>query len=150
MASFAYTRFLQDVGRGLVDFRETGIDARIRLHMTNTTCDTEEDTTTMAGFTTLDTYDGANYVDKALATQTMAEDTTNNRGEFDADNITWTALGAGTRQAAGMTLYSFVTNDAGSLPICWIDTGGFPFSGNGGDVTVAWNAEGILQFTGGE
>ena len=55
------------------------------------------------------------------------------------------ALGAGTRQALGMVLFRFVTNDADSPVIAYIDSGGFPFSGNGGNVDVAWNLEGILQ-----
>lgn len=147
--SFAYTLFLQDVGRGEIDFQEAGDDIRIILVMTNTTADTDADAEFVASITTLDEYDGANYVRKALANQAMAADLANNRGEFDADNIQFASLGAGTRQAAGMLLFKFITNDAASPNIAFIDSGGFPFSGNGGNVDVTWNAEGILQFTGG-
>jgi hypothetical protein len=149
MANFAYTMFLQDVGRGEFDFQETGDDMRIVLVMTNTTADTDADAEFLGDFVTLDRYDGANYADKALANQLMDADLVNNRGEFTADNIQWAALGAGTRQAQAMLLYKFVTNDAASPNIGFIDTGGFPFSGNGGNVDVTWNAQGILQFTGG-
>lgn len=147
--SFAYTMFLQDVGRGEFNLQEGSADMRIILVMTNTTADTDADAEFVGNITTLDEYDGATYARQALANQTMAADLANNRGEFDADNTVWSTLGAGTRQAAGMILFRFVTNDAASPLMAYIDTGGFPFSGNGGQVTVAWNAEGIAQFTGG-
>ena len=122
-------------------------DIRVLLVMTNSTCDTEDDCDFIDQFTTLDEMDGANYVRKALAGEVVAVDLPNNRGEFDAENVTWTALGVGTRQVLGAVLYKFVTNDADSIPIAYIDSGGFPFDANGGDVTITWNAEGILQAT---
>jgi len=118
--------------------------------MTNTTADTEADKQFISGgtgFTTLDEADGANYVRKALADEAVTADEANDRGEFDATDVTWTALGVGTRQYAGLVVFKFVTNDADSIPIYWIDSGGFPFWGNGGNVTAQWNAEGIGQVT---
>ena len=122
-------------------------DIRVLLVMTNSTCDTEDDCDFIDQFTTLDEMDGANYVRKALAGEAVAVDLPNNRGEFDAENVTWTALGVGTRQVLGAVLYKHVTNDADSIPIAYIDSGGFPFDANGGDVTITWNDEGILQAT---
>lgn len=145
MASFVYTPAKGDLLRGGFDF--TSDDIRVAALMTNTTADTDQDEEFVADIGTLDEMDGANYARKALASETVTDDTTNNRGEFDAADITWTALGAGTRQIAGLLLFKFVTNDAASPNIAWIDTGGFPISANGGDITVQWNAEGILQTT---
>ena len=147
MASFVYTHAKALLLQGGLNFLEAGQDMRVMLVMTNTTADTDQDVENIADITTLDEYDGANYVRKALANQAVNEDAANNRGEFDADDVTWTALGAGTRQAQGMVLYRHVTNDADAILVAFIDTGGFPFSGNGGNVTVTWNAEGILQAT---
>lgn len=147
MANFAYTPFKPGILLADFDLAEAADDIRIILVMTNTTADTEQDAQFVGSFTTLDEYDGANYARKALANQVVNTDLVNNRGEFDADNITWTALGVGTRQAQGMIVYKHVGADGVNPVIGWIDTGGFPFSGNGGDVTVAWNAEGILQTT---
>lgn len=143
MASFWYTEGLRQVMAGETDMNAA--DIRVRLVMSNTTADTEQDATTVGGFTTLDEYDGANYATKALANEAVAADNANNRAEFDADDITWTALGAGTRQAVGMVVVKFVDGTTGDIPLLFIDTGGFPFSGNGGNVTVQWNAEGIGQ-----
>jgi len=81
---------------------------------------------------------------KTLGTKAFSEDDTNNRGEFDdTSDITWTAIDAGT--AAAAIVYKHLTNDAASVLIAYIDTGGFPIVTNGGDLTIQWNAEGILQ-----
>jgi hypothetical protein len=133
--------------KGDLDLDEAGHDIRVALCMSNTTADTETDKATISGFTTLDEMDGANYVRKALASQTVTEDGANARAEFDATDVTWTALGAGTRAVAGMLVYRHITNDTDSVPIAWIDTGGFPITANGGDLTVQWSVEGILQLT---
>ncbi len=145
MASFVYTNAKAKLMNGGIDLDTD--DIRTGLLMTNTTADTEEDTTLMNGFSTLDEMDGANYVRKAMANEAVNTDNANDRGEFDGDDETWTALGAGTRQVAAVLLYKHVTNDTDSIPIAYIDTGGFPISANGGDLTVQWNAEGILQLT---
>ena len=143
MANFVYTRAARDIMKGDIDF---DVDTfRVELVMTNTTCDTEEDAANLGAFSTIDRHDGANYVQKTLAAQAVNEDTTNDRAEFDdTADITWTSLGAGTRAIAGAILYKFVTDDAGSTPIAWIDTPSFANS-NGGDYTIQWNAEGIVQ-----
>ena len=143
--SFVYTPAKTLLAQGSLDLREAGSDLRVAMVMSNTTADTEQDAALMNAFSTLDECDGANYVRKALAAQVVNQDDPNNRAELDAVDITWTALGAGTRQNVGMILYKHVTNDADSIPIAYMDSGGFPFDGNGGDETVHWNAEGILQ-----
>ena len=140
MANFIYTHAAKELLDGDIDL-DAPSDTRIRLVMTNTTCDTEEDLDTWGAFTTDDEYDGANYAIKALANEVTAEDEANNRGEFSADNVVYTALGAGTRanQAAILVIYVDGTAD---IPIAYIEAS---FTGNGGDVTLQWNAEGIVQ-----
>lgn len=143
MASFVYTPAKTALLNGDLDL--AAHDIRVLLVMTNTTADTDQDLANPGDFGTLDEMDGANYVRKALASEAVNEDTANNRAEFDAADVTWTALGAGTRQIAGLVVFRFVTNDADHVNIAYIDTGGFPITANGGDLTVQWNAEGILQ-----
>jgi hypothetical protein len=144
MASFVYTPAKTALLNADLDFATQ--DFRIILCMTNTTADTLQDAQ-FVGDVALDEYDGAAYARKTLAGEAVTEDAANDRAEFSANNIQWAALGAGTRQAQGMVLFRFVTNDADSPLVAWIDTGGFPFSGNGGNVDVTWNAQGILQAT---
>lgn len=145
MANFVYNEAKNQLLRGGIDF--TSADMRVLLVMTNTTADTEDDANTIGGFTTLDEYDGSGYSagGSALTGETVVEDAGNNRAYFDANDLTFTALGAGTRQCQAAILYKFITNTASSLPVGFIDTGGFPFTGNGSNVTLQWNANGILQ-----
>ncbi len=146
MANFVYVRAAREIMRGDLDLHTGGDDIRVRICMTNTTCDTEEDTAVLADFTTIDVQDGTNYADKALANEIVNEDTTNDRAEFDADVVLWTALGAGARAIAGILVYKFVATDADHVPIAWIDTPSPP-NANGGDWSANWNAEGIVQGT---
>ncbi len=143
MANFVYNEAKRAILRGEIDLQAD--DIRVLLVMSNTTADTEDDVNTISGFTTLDEYDGANYARQALANEAVNEDAANDRAEFDADDATCSALGAGTRQCQAAIVYKHVTGDADSVPILFVDQGGFPFSGNGGDVQLQWNAEGILQ-----
>lgn len=147
MANFVYTKAKHLLLAGDIDFDEAGDDIRVLLVMTNTTIDTEEDEDFIGDFTTLDEYDGANYARQTIDNQVTAEDEANDRGEFDGDNVTIANLGVGTRQCQALLIFHFVTNDADSVPIAYIDQGGFPFDGNGGNVTITWNAEGIIQAT---
>ena len=82
-----------------------------------------------------------------LAGKAVVADNPNNRGEFDATDLTFPAVGPGSRQVQAAILYKFVTNLNASIPIAYIDSGGFPFTANGGDIDVTWNIEGIAQTT---
>lgn len=151
MVNFVYTRAKRDILLGAIDFSTD--DIRIILAMTNTTADTEQDVATVSAFTTLDEMDGANYpgtfaTRTALATEAVNQDDPNDRAEFDADDVTFSALGAGTRDVQGYLIYKHGTSDADSTPILWVDTmAGLPFTASGTDLVIQWNAEGILQAT---
>lgn len=147
MASIVYTGFKNRLLKGDVDFDTQ--DIRVILCMTNTTADTDQDANVLTGITTLDEYDGSGYTRATLTSEAVNQDDPNNRAEFDAADFTFgAAVGAGTRQAAGMVLYRHVDGTAANdQVIAWIDTGGFPFTGNGGAVNVTVNAEGLLQAT---
>lgn len=145
--SFAYTPFKTRLLKKTAPDFDAPDDIRVLLVMTNTTADTEQDAEFVANITTLDEMDGANYVRKALAGEVVNEDAPNNRAEFDTGDVTWSALGAGTRSMAGIVLYQHVTNDADSPLIAYIDTGGFPLAANGGDILASFSIEGVLQTT---
>lgn len=147
MANFIYNEAKRAIAEAEIDFGSGGSDIRALLVMTNTTADTETNVNTLSGFTTLDEMDGANYARIALSGEVVNEDSGNNRAEFDASDITWSNLGAGTRQVQAVIIYKHVGADSSNVPIAFIDTGGFPFSANGGNVTIQWNAEGIIQFS---
>lgn len=129
----------------LMDLDEAGDDMRLFLCMTNTTFDTDVDTDNTGSYT-LDEMDGTNYARKTLDNQAVATDDTNDRAEFDADDVSWTALGNGTRQVQGAGIHEFITNDAGSFPLCWVEFTSTVNPG-GSTFTIQWNAEGIFQIT---
>lgn len=124
----------------------TGADIRIALLMTNTTAGSENDgIVNIADITTLDEFDGANYARQALASEASNKDDANDRAEFDANDVTLTALGAGTRSIAGVMVYEHVDGtDANDLVIGFVQYT-TPKVADGSDFTIQWNAEGILQ-----
>ena len=74
-----------------------------------------------------------------LATKTYVN------GLFDADNVTYTAVSGASVEAL---VFYIDTGVAGtSRLVAYIDTGvtGLPLTPNGGDVTITWNASGIIQ-----
>jgi hypothetical protein len=144
MASKVFNEFKRASAAGEIDLNAD--DIRVALLMSNTTADTANDGISFVSGLTLDECDGANYVRKALASETVTKDDTNDRAEFDAVDVTWSALGNGTRAVQGLLVYKHVTNDADSIPICWVE---FSVNQNpgGSDFTVTWNAEGIIQLS---
>lgn len=143
--SFVFTNAKRALLAGELDFDAQSI--RVALLMTNHSLLTagQEDVATISAITTLDEFNGANYARKVLASPVVAAVNASDWATFDATDVLFTALGAGTRSAAGILLFRFVTTDADSVPIAWIDTGGFPIAGNGGDLTIVWDALGILR-----
>lgn len=149
MASRVYNSFKQLSAKGTIDLDTHNI--WVALLMTNTTADTENDSKEHIGqLTTLDECDGANYVRKALGSKAVNLDDGNDRAEFDAADVTWSALGNGTRAIQGVLVYVDTDNDGASADdasndiIAWIEFAATQNPG-GGDFTVSWNAEGILQ-----
>jgi len=147
MASHWFKAAKLNMAKGDLDYDVA--DLRLVLLMTNTTADTDKDAITVGAFVTLDEYDGTGYSRVALTGEVVAYDDVNDRVEIDcADLAPWfAAVGAATRQAQGFMVIRFITNDTDNIPLFWIDTGGFPFSGNGGVVNLTINAEGLAQIT---
>lgn len=146
MASQVYNEAKRAILAGEIDFDTD--DIRVQLLMTNTTADTENDAIVdLADFTTLDEMDGANYAVKALTTEAVNKDDTNDRAEFDADDVTYTALGNGTRNVQGALIYKHVDGtDANDLVLFWVEFASSQAPG-GNDFTITWDAEGILQLS---
>lgn len=71
--------------------------------------------------------------DVTLGTKVLA--TGVDGGTFDAADAVFTAWASGAAIDA-LAIFKFVTNDAGSTPICYLD--GFTVTPNGGDITFQW------------
>lgn len=82
---------------------------------------------------------------KTLASKTVSQNDTSDRGEFDAADVSWTAVNGFT--AAAAIVYKDTGNDATSPLIAHINTGGFPKTVNGSDLLIQWAASGIITLT---
>ena len=81
---------------------------------------------------------GTGYVRKTLAGQAVSIDTGNDRADFKANNVTWTAIQADT--AAKAIVYRFVTVDGDSPIIACLDITPATIT-NGGDFTLEWDGQ---------
>lgn len=141
MANFLYTQGTKEIGDGNIDWIND--DIRVILVDDSTSADTEEDAATISGFTTLGELSGTGYSRKVLASKAVTKDDPNDRTEWDAADVLYSSINAGTAQAA--IIYKHVNDDSDSIPIAYIDQTDFPIITNGGDVTLNFNAEGIVQ-----
>lgn len=139
MASFIFNYAKQALANGSLDW-DTG---DIRILLVDNTCDADKDDQYLASIGTLGELSGTGYSRKALTGEAVNVDLTNDRAELDADDVTWTGIDAG--EAAAAIIYLEGASDAARLCIAYIDSGGFPIATNGGDMEIAWNAEGIIQ-----
>lgn len=80
---------------------------------------------------------------KTITASAPAEDTTNDRIEYDLADLVWTGLNAGT--IGGVVFVVETTNDAASKIIAFLDPTNLVT--NGGDVTLVIDAEGALQIS---
>ncbi len=79
---------------------------------------------------------------KTLGSKTVVYSTANDRVEFDAADSVWTAIDAGT--IAQATLLKEITADTTSPIIANVEITPDVVT-NGGDITIQWDAAGILQ-----
>lgn len=111
--------------------------------MTNTTADTDVDADNTGDYT-LDEMDGANYARQALGNEAVNVDDSNDRAEFDAEDVSIASLGNGTRQMQGALIHEHITNDAGSFPFVYVEFSS-TINPGGSTFSIQWSAEGIAQ-----
>lgn len=124
-----------------------GADIRAALLMNTTTADTENDgIVSLADFTTLARSDATGYSDVALTGEDVVKDDANDRAQFNVDTFTFSGLsGDASNDYAGVLIYKFDTNDAGSTPIRYI---AFSSEQSASSTSVQVTASnGLLRFT---
>lgn len=143
MASNVFNYALGQLINGGIDLNTD--DIRAILCMTNTTADTAKDAIDQISDLTLDECDDSGYARVALTGEAVNVDDTNDRAEFDANDLSFTGLsGNSSRAIQGVLLYKHVTNDADSIPIVFIDfTSDIPATAT--QIDVPWDSEGVLQ-----
>ena len=89
---------------------------------------------------------GTGYARKTLGTFAVTVDDANDWAEYDAaDPSIYSGADFGVIQAA--VVYRFVTSDALSPLICYLDGTGFPITTNSGDLTLQFHADGVFKIT---
>jgi len=147
MANFWYLEGLLALFKGEIDLENDTL--RVLLVMTNTTADTDTTAKFVGDVGTLDEHDGTPYARQTLVQSPPAIDAPNSRVELPAAATVFSSLGVGTRDVQAALLYKFVTVDGDSPLLVYFDSGGFPFSPSGADLTINWNAEGAVQIRSG-
>jgi hypothetical protein len=144
MASLVYNVGKKVIMDGTIDLLTNNI--RVMLVDNTYTPDVDDAHMAIASGPIAAELSGTGYTadGELLSNKAVNQDDTNDRAEFDdTADLTWTSISAGTADAC-VVYYDSGTGST-SWPICYIDTGGFPVVTNGGDLTIQWNAEGILQ-----
>lgn len=96
-----------------------------------------------AGTTELATYTRGDLISEATT-----QDDANDRAEFDAADIVFSAVVAQNAIVAYVIYKDVDGTDANAIPIMFVDSAtGLPLTPNGSDITITWNAQGILQLT---
>ena len=145
MADFAYNIAKKQLLDGDLDFNAPD-DIRVLL-LEAASDEDPDDVDVAAVLARAGTTELVTYTRGALANEATSQDDPNDRAEFDADDITFSSVVAQNAIVAYL-VFKFITNDAGSIPIMFVDSAtGLPISTNGSSITIAWNAEGILQLT---
>lgn len=106
----------------------------IKARLVASSATVNKDDTSMTPHTVIGT-------DQTLGSKTKTKDDTNDRIKFDAADPVWTAV-AGGSTVGTVTIFKFVTNDAGSTPIASLDI--TDTATNGGDITIAFHADGAF------
>jgi len=140
MPDFMYTLAQLKIANGEIDLDTDDIRALIVMSLTS--AQTQDGVEFLASFTTLDEYDGAGYARQALTGKVASANTVTKRMHFTSDNLVFAALAAGTREGFAIIFYKHVGADAVNIPILYKMPSGFPFLGNGENVTVAPHANG--------
>jgi len=138
--------------------KEIDIDTdtiKATLVMTNTTADTEYEKDTVSALTTLDEMDGTGFTwghgnDGRKTLSVTLSEVIGAPGVgyamWDATDVTWASLGAGTRDVQGVLIFKEgASDDTTAVPICFVDFAA-DFTASGGDLTVQWHADGFVKF----
>lgn len=87
---------------------------------------------------------GYTVTGETLAGQDVTKDNTNDRGVFDATDLTWTALGALSPATPSHAIMYDDTHASDMLIAYWVLG---TTATNGGDYTLQWGANGIILLT---
>jgi hypothetical protein len=139
-----YNNFKEQVMESIFNLSSGGDTIKLTLHSSYTP---DIDTHTQWADVSASDYgtaSGYTAGGATLANQDTTQDNTNDRGKFDADNVTWSSLGALDPATPAACILRDDTA-AGDELICYWTLG--TTATNGGDYTIAFGANGIILLT---
>lgn len=149
MANIIYTKFLEQLANGGVDFDAAGTVVRCLLERSTSTYSPNKDHDFVGDLSGLVEITVASYARQTVATKAVNIDDANDRVELDFDDVSFGALESG--QTVLALIFYVQTGGDDSTPnndslICRIDTAtGLPAALGGGTFNVTINAEGLIQ-----
>lgn len=144
MANVVYNRAKKNLMDGTIDLDTSAI--KVLLVTSAYTPDADHNFVSQVSANELVNVSGTGYARKTLSSKTVTQDDTNNLAYFDAADLSYTAINAGTAKAA--IVFYDTGSDATAVLIAYIDQGfGAGVATNGSDLTLTWPATGILKLT---
>lgn len=141
-----YNNFKEQVMEGVFNLATGGDTLKLILVSGHTP---NIDTHTVYADVTADEYGtGSGYTagGETLTSQDVTQDNTNDRGVFDAADVTWTSLGALSPATPSHTiLYDDTPTSPADPLIAYWELG--TTATNGGNYTIQWGANGIILLT---
>ena len=138
MADVIYNAFKKNIMNGSIDLDTDTIKVMLT---TSTYAPNQDNDTYMNQVTNEVTGTGYTAGGATLANEAVTQDNTDNEGVLDADDVTWSTSTITARYAV---IYKSSGASTTSPLICCIDFGADK-SSSGGNFTIQWNAEGILN-----
>lgn len=132
----AYNRFKRNLAAGAINLAS----ADVRVLLVSSLYTFSADHNFVSDIT--NELSGTGYARKVLASKVVAEDDTNDRATFDADDLVWTGANFGTPDAA--IVYVHNASDAAAELICCLNLT-TKVATNGGDFTATFDAVGLLR-----
>lgn len=157
MASYVFRGFKEDVMRGNLSLNGAS-DVKVKLISDGSTLLTAttdnsgteaQDLRYLSEVTTLDECTGVtNYTEQTLSSVTVTYDATDNEGVLDAADAAFGTIGGASNDTvAGALVYrDDAGGDAASELLCYLELGS-SYLTDGSDVTLQFNAEGIINLT---
>lgn len=143
-----YNAFKEDVMEGIHDLATGGHTIQVTLH-TGYTPDIDTHVVwATAGVSSTEYGSGDGYTagGQAIDNQDVTQDNTNDRGQFDADDETWTSLGAlSPATPSDVIMWNTTPSSPADPLICYWELGST--ATNGGNYTLQFGATGIILLT---
>ena len=137
MANQVYNAAKQKLMDGSIDLDTNTIKVALVTSSYTPNIDTHED---FADVTNEVSGTGYTAGGATLSSKTVTKDTTNDRGVFDAADVTWSTSNITARAAV---VYKSTGTPADSWLLCYVDFGSDKVS-TAGDFKITWDSDGIF------